>query len=135
MLVIRDDQIEAINRLTMKNFEDRMVSHLKEFFPEDCQQLGETQVRETIRHGVQQASKYEVVTERDVCKYVDLLFTFGRDFDKDPQLPWAKRILNAKCQKGSPPKIARLFVAAKKNISKAGGLIHHSKKQIDEPIE
>ena len=34
-----------------------------------------------------------VQREEDVCKYIDVMFVYGRDFDRDPQYGWARTIL------------------------------------------
>ncbi len=43
--------------------------------------------------GIEKASHYGIVSERDVCKFTDLMFAFGEMFDKDTKLPWAVAIL------------------------------------------
>ena len=63
--------------------------HLGKFFPAACAALGEEQVRRVVRYGIERAASHGVTRERGVCAWVDLMFTFGRDFDRDPDLPWA----------------------------------------------
>lgn len=94
MLRIRQEQMEEFNRCEAVKFENRMVEHLEENFPEECEEMGEEAVRETIRYGISRADSYGIEFEQDVCNYVNLMFVLGRDFDTDPGLPWAKRILN-----------------------------------------
>jgi len=94
MFKLRQEQMAAFTQAVLQNFEDRMVVHLNQFFPEQCTMLGEPKVRETIRYGIQRAASHGIVVERDVCKYLDLMFAFGPDFDQDPRHPWAAEILN-----------------------------------------
>ena len=66
-----------------------------------------------IRYGVERAGSYGIGTERDVCKYIDLMFAFGRDFDKNQDLPWASRILEDDTLKSPTVKTERLFAEGK----------------------
>jgi hypothetical protein len=101
--VIRSSQIEQLDRVQEERFEARLAAHLTEHFPEPAGELGPDGVLAAIRHGVRKARGYGIETERDLCKYLDLMFVFGRDFDDDPSLPWASRVLRAP----SPPDVPR----------------------------
>lgn len=93
MLTIRPQQMDALSKAQAKAFEDRMVAHIQEFFPDHYAAMKEAGTRELIRHGVQRAATYGIVAERDVCMYIDMMLAFGPDYDKDGQVPWAGRIL------------------------------------------
>jgi hypothetical protein len=112
-MVIRQEQMSALAKGGATAFEDRMVVHLNKCFPGRCQKLPEVQVRETIRLGIDRAAGYGVSTERDVCKYIDLMMVFGRDFDERADLPWASRILNDLVLKDGTARIERLYTVAK----------------------
>src|SRR5215203_5799575 len=93
-MVIRSEQMSTFSRAAVETFEDHMVVHLNKCFPAQCQAGGEQKVRETIRYGIERASTYGIKAQRDVCKYIDLMFVYGRDFDKDPNLTWPSAVLN-----------------------------------------
>lgn len=123
MLKLRKEQIDELSKDAAKRFEDSMFDHLTNFFPEHCKALGENRVRETIQYGIKRGASYELVSERDVCKYTDLMFAFGRDFDQDTELQWTREILNDKSLQGQPTKrINLLYKTAKNNVAKAGGI-------------
>jgi hypothetical protein len=115
MLTIRKEQIAVFGPLGKKVFEDRMLTHLKKFFPEQSESLGEPKLRETVQYGTQRAAAHSIISERDVCKYIDLMILYGRDFDKDPNLPWAQSILRNQALRNPSAKIERLLEAAKKH--------------------
>ena len=121
MLVIRKEQMEVLSHYVLKGFEDRMVEHLNEFFPDQCETLGEPDVREAVQYGIDRAGSYGITSERDVCKYLNLMFTFGRDFDVDPRLPWAAAILNAGDVTDPTRKIERLYTEAMDNAHEGNG--------------
>jgi hypothetical protein len=93
MLKIREEQYEELGKISLKSFEDSMVEHIKEFFPEQYEILGEPAIRRVIQYGVERAENYEFITERDVCLYINSMIMLGSNFDTDLQLPWAADIL------------------------------------------
>jgi hypothetical protein len=96
MFTLRQQHIEAFNKDIRCRFEERMVAHVNQFFPVRCQVLGAEGVREWISHGIGRAQSYSIVAERDVLKYINIMFVFGRDFDVDPEHRWAAAILTAR---------------------------------------
>ena len=112
MLTIRPDQMRVFSRAALKSFEDRMLEHVTEFFPEKCEKLGEKDTRETIRKGVLKARKYGVLSEYDMCIFIDVMFAYGDDFDVDPELPWAGEVLNDPAIWNPTYRVNRLFDAA-----------------------
>lgn len=118
MLTIRREQLTVFGPLGKKAFEDRMLEHLDKFFPDQCKALGEPKLHETIQYGTQRAASYRIVSERDVCKYIDLMIFYGRDFDKDTNFPWAQTILQNKNIRNPSAKIERLYKAAEKQENK-----------------
>ena len=114
MLTIRKEQMAALGAAQVKKFEDRMVTHLQKHFPEQCKKLG-PKLRELVAYGIERAGSYGIVAERDVSRYIDIMLAFGRDFDKDPNLPWAAAALNAKYPQGPSEKTDWLYDGAKEN--------------------
>jgi hypothetical protein len=121
MVVIRKDQEAELVKAKVKVFEDRVIAHVRQFFPEESGRLDEPELRETIRYGMGRAETYGLVSERDVCWYIDMMFAFGRDFDVDPDLPWAAEILNDKAAEPAV-KTERLCAAAEEHEDQAKGL-------------
>ena len=91
MLRIRKDQWDILVRAQVREFDDWMYDHVRAQIPTAYEALGEERVRELIRHGRERGGKYGVTGRREVCKYIDLMFVLGKDFDVD--LPWAAEIL------------------------------------------
>jgi len=114
MLTIRKEQLAVFGPLGIRAFEDRVIAHLKKVFPDQSQILGEVKLRESIQYGTQRAAAHGIISERDVCKYIDLTILYGRDFDKDPNLPWVQSILQNQAMRNPSSKIESLYKAAKK---------------------
>ena len=118
-LIIRKEQMQAFREVAIKDFEDRTVVHLEKSFPEKSQELGESGVREAIRHGIKRAAIYKIKSKYGVEKYIEVMFMFGSDFDRDANLPWARRILSDRTLKGSKAKADHLYETAMKNVDRA----------------
>lgn len=93
MLKIRKEQYEELGKISLKRFEDSMVEHIKEFFPNYYEIYEEPTIRKVIQYGIDRAENYGFTTERNVSLYVNLMFMLGSNFDVDPQLPWVVAIL------------------------------------------
>jgi hypothetical protein len=57
-----------------------------------------------------------------VCKYVDLMFVFGRDFDLPEQQPWAARILRRLATSPPSARVEALMDKAMRMMHRAFGL-------------
>lgn len=94
MLVIQNKQLQVFKDLALKKFEDEMVDHVQEFFPNHFMMMQESGVRNTIRYGYVRAKSYGFTTKRNVCLYLNTMLLLGSNFDYDPQYPWAYTMLN-----------------------------------------
>jgi hypothetical protein len=121
MLVIREAQMAAFEQGVIRNFELRVLEHLKEFFPKHCQILGDEQVRQVIRLGIERAENYGLVSERDIHLYVGLMFLLGSHFDRDAQLPWAARILTSQAIADPALRADRLYDTAMRYLNRVAG--------------
>lgn len=109
MFKIRQEQMTAFQGDALRVFEERMVAHVGRCLPECMADLGEGRVREVIRLGIERAAVFDIVAERDVCKFIDLMLVFGTDFDV--ARAWAREILDDESE--SPRgKLQRLYEQA-----------------------
>jgi hypothetical protein len=106
------EQMAALSTAAYKEFENRMIAHLQEFFPDECLELGEEEVRDEIKYGVRRARVHGFESEQDVCRYIDLMFTFGGDFDADPDFEGLRLILDEEPSEDDTERMDRLYSAA-----------------------
>jgi hypothetical protein len=116
MLTIRQAQFAVLSQLEVQKFEDWMLAHLKRFFPRQCAVAGDQRLREMVQYGIQRAAVYGITAKRDVCKYIDLMIVFGRDFDTDRRSRWAGEILGKRRNPGV--KMQTLLQTAKIRLKK-----------------
>ncbi len=88
MLVIRREQMDLFQQVTMRSFEKDMILHVHEFAPRHCQVIGDEMVRQTVRLGIQRAITYGFTNHGPARFYIEMMFMFGSAFDTDPQMPW-----------------------------------------------
>jgi hypothetical protein len=100
MLRISATQFE---QLWFAQFMDKVSEHLRRYFELPCRIAGDACVRETIRLGVTRARRWGLTLEASAQSYIDHMVMLGSDFDSDPQLPWAREILERK-----QPELVRL---------------------------
>jgi hypothetical protein len=91
MFRLKRAQWDAFERAEVETFEDEMVEHLRRHFPTECQQMGDESLREFIAEGLERAERVGIITERSVCKYLNVAMCFGADFTT--REPWAISIL------------------------------------------
>ena len=109
-MIIRKSQMSAFEQQMRKSFEDRMVAHLKKFFPDKVRPLEEDALRGSIREGVEKADGYFVTREVDVARFIDLKFALAPDFDELEEMSWAREILDDTSISGQD-KIERIYEA------------------------
>lgn len=119
MLVMRKVQLEVLGESARRRFEERLGAHLRRFFPRPCEVLGQEGLRQVCREGIERAQSYGMTSERDLCKFLSLVFVFGRDFDREQ--PWAAEILRL----GSVPsrRMERLYAAALARADEGRGIL------------
>jgi hypothetical protein len=126
MFTIRTEQLQALSASQASSFDNRMRLHLEKFFPEQCGALDEARIIEAVHYGIARASTYGLISERDVCKYVDLMFALGRDFDTDPQFDWVQPMLTDANTPDPGARIELLYDAALTRIRHAASAANQS---------
>jgi hypothetical protein len=114
---IRPAQMQAFSQAEVRKFERWMCAHLRKHFAPQCQALSDAHLRELIGYGIERAARHQITTERDVCKFIDLMLVFGRDFDTDAGVAWAAPILETGRTAGS--KIRALYAAAESHMGRS----------------
>ncbi|HLJ91416.1 MAG TPA: DUF4123 domain-containing protein [Candidatus Angelobacter sp.] len=89
---IRPEQYNLFAQLATVDFLDRMARHLAQKFSSAVKELGPERTRQWVHSGIDRARAYNLTSEQQIGVYLDLIFTFGFDFDQ--RQPWAVLILN-----------------------------------------
>jgi hypothetical protein len=93
-LKLKKEQLEHFSRLQRSSFVERMRAIVREEFPEKTAPMSDAEVDGILEKGISTASSYGVESERDVGRYIYLMFALGFEFDRDASAaPWAGEIL------------------------------------------
>lgn len=110
MIQITAKQYSVFTQENESNFKQKMHNHINTFFSDKYNELTEIGCQQLISSGIVCAKNYSIISECDVCKFIDLMVVFGAEFDKEP---WAKKILTDKAGYfESSEKIDALYVMA-----------------------
>jgi len=112
---IRSEQLGALSQAASESFESRMAAHLRKYFPADCAQMGDEGLHDTIRQGIGRAADHGISTEYDVARFIDLMFILCRDFDTNPNTPWAADTLADEAL-GPSEKMDRLYARTQREL-------------------
>jgi hypothetical protein len=86
MLVIRQEQIDALIKGTDEEFVEFLVGHVKQEFPEKAAERDEETLREMVRGGIKRAERHGFTTAEDITAFISIMFEIAPNFDEHPQI-------------------------------------------------
>lgn len=96
VLKIQAAQISACDQVARANFVQRVQVHLKTYFVDDCEQLGDAELVKLIETGIVKAATHDIEAEEGVAKFITLMLVYGKEFDSDGKHAWATQVLKDK---------------------------------------
>ena len=122
MLTINQTHIDAFKTAALKGFKSRMVNRVKELALTHFQYNGEEAARNLVEYGVKKATAHGFTEQDTIRLYLDFMVIYGCDFDVDPQLPWASRVLNSERDEDELIKSQRLYVLGRSYDQDVSGM-------------
>ncbi len=116
MIIIRNAQKKALAIPALSLYRKNLEAHLIKHFKEQCDKLGKEGVSDAIGHAFEHAEKYNITSGKELCLYVNLMFTFGRNFDNDKELTWARPFFEESGYFATPGTLKKLYRYALDNI-------------------
>ncbi len=93
MLVIRPEQMAVLSAYTSDQFEQRMIEHLRDTFPERTQDLPDERIRLVVRDGMKKADGYHIEYEDDIRRFIEYMVIYGARFDVREESRWIGDVL------------------------------------------
>ena len=93
MLTIRKEQMRVLENEMLREFERKMLEHLRQTFPTETETKDDDELTAEIRQGVTSSGRYGISAECDVARYIEYMMMYGLNFDMDPKFSWAGTIL------------------------------------------
>jgi hypothetical protein len=120
-VLIRKEQMQAMEEARSPEFDDYMVVHLEDFSPLHSKSLGEAGIRTLIRVGMERAKKHGFTHRGPVKFYIESMILLGVDFDTDPQYPRPGEILRDKSISDQTKRADRIYAWLIDLLDGAGG--------------
>lgn len=93
MLIIRKEQMEALRTSMSRRFEQRMLEHIKNTFPDRIKQVSDEKIRTVIQDSIKKAESYTIEYEDDIRRFIEYLIIYGTQLDTKPETRWIGEIL------------------------------------------
>jgi hypothetical protein len=84
MLEIRNDQLALFESAAAAGLERELTEGLRRSHPNETAAMQDAELHQTVADGVVRAGSYGLRLKADVALFVELMLTFGRDFDRYP---------------------------------------------------
>jgi hypothetical protein len=75
MLVLTKQQLQAFDEMMRRSFEERLLAHLREHFPQQTARMPEPFLRSRIRQEIATAEQHGITRECEVAAYVSIAFS------------------------------------------------------------
>lgn len=92
-MIIREEQLKKFSEVLKRGFEDRLLACLKQGLPAHAEKFGDDRTRRAIQLGIERAAACGIRSEMGTARFVQLLFLFDRDFERNPRYPWATQVM------------------------------------------
>ena len=86
MLVIRQEQIDALIKGTDEEFVEFLVGHVKEDFPEKTSEYKDEQLRAMVKGGIKRAESHDLTRAEDITAFISVMFEVAPNFDEQTQI-------------------------------------------------
>ena len=88
MFVIRKEVMEVFEAHMREQFIQKTVAQVHAVFPEAAQRQGPPALRALIENGLEKAGSYQILSEREVMLFIDLMMELGSNFLDQPKHKW-----------------------------------------------
>jgi hypothetical protein len=93
LLTVNDEQMQVFARREMERFEERVIAHLREHFPDRMAGVSPQNARELVRHCVERARRHGIESERDIVLFANVVVALGPRFEQERRYKWAAEAL------------------------------------------
>ncbi|MEZ5582695.1 MAG: hypothetical protein R3F37_07930 [Candidatus Competibacteraceae bacterium] len=93
MLIIRREQMDRLGQQMEKVFAKRMVTYLRDAYPERTQKVDDERLAEVVQHGIEKAQSHNVEYEDDIRRFLDYMMLYGPKMDSQSSTSWIGNIL------------------------------------------
>jgi hypothetical protein len=92
MLVLTKQQLQAFDEMMRRSFEERLLAHLRQHFPQQTARMPEPFLRSRIRQEIATAEQHGITRECEVAAYVSIAFSVS-PVSPAEKLHWVRAVL------------------------------------------
>jgi hypothetical protein len=85
--------MKALKLYMIRQFELRMVKHLRVRFPQETHDVSDEKIHERVRQGIDNANAYGIEYENDIRSFLEYSMIYGPNMDDNPEAAWIGEIL------------------------------------------
>ena len=93
MLVIKKEQIKALEQSKKDSFVKKANGFLRFKYPEKTEQLTDARLDEIINNAIDRTKIYDIKSERGIIAFLEFMFSLSFDFDSALKTLWTRDIL------------------------------------------
>jgi hypothetical protein len=86
MLVIRQEQIDALIKGSDEEFVEFLVGHVRAEFPEKAAERDDETLRAMVKGGIERAESHGFTTAEDITAFISIMFEIAPNFDEQTQI-------------------------------------------------
>jgi hypothetical protein len=92
-MIVRHEQMNELQRQAERKFQNRLMAHLREMYPERLADQDDDDLREFCREGIVRARDLGIRAEYDVSRFLEYRVFLGESFDLARGPDWLMAIL------------------------------------------
>ncbi|HEX8408290.1 MAG TPA: hypothetical protein VF883_05460 [Thermoanaerobaculia bacterium] len=120
MLIIRQEQYDAIRESAQGEFDAGMIEHLRTHFPKETGPLDDAELLALVQEGRHHAWRRGADHPGAVCRFIDVRFVLGPSFDTKPELEWVTAPLRDQSINDADARIEEMAERALQWIARRG---------------
>jgi hypothetical protein len=93
MLTIRKDQIQAFEKVFLRNFEKEIYTHLRESMTDFVESMDDKTLLEFVQEKIKKGESYGIETRYDLRRFIECVLMLHSDSENLEELPWVSAIL------------------------------------------
>jgi hypothetical protein len=91
-MIIRAEQMKAFEEAAVRNFKQELAEHCRAFAPGLAEEAGPANVARFVESGLERARSYGFKLRGPTRLYIELMLSFGWEFETDGQLHWVRAV-------------------------------------------
>jgi len=120
-MIIRPEQMQIFSADVEQRFLRQLVAELHQFAPWHAAILGDSGLETCVQFAARRARRYGFTNRGPIRLYLQMVFLLGAEFDSDPLLPWAGRILADSSIDGQTDRATQLYQALGEYLTHVAG--------------